>query len=189
MGKYINKKTVVDEETGEIIKQINWFGYDGFSEKGYRYRKNSEYIRYYFDAIPSDLTKDSLFLLFMLSEIMNEENVLVYRVKRKSKFSNIIYKPYDKDELRDKVNANGRPNCNYGINKFYKCWNELRKHCIKKVEYRTCKAWAINPAFISKCKQLPYWLYDEFQQYINPYLSANAINKFKTKLNEIKYGD
>lgn len=181
MGRYINKKMVVDEETGELIKQVNWYGYDGFNEKGYRYRKSADYIRYYFDTIPQDLSESSFYLLLMLAELANEENALVYRVERKSKFSNIIYRPYDKTELRDKVR------CKYGRNKFNECWNELTKHCLKKVQYKSFQAWVINPAMISKCKVLPYWLYDEFEQYINPYLSASAINKFHNKLNELKY--
>lgn len=39
----------------------------------------------------------------MLAEIMNDENMLVYRVKRKSKFRKIVFKPYDKEELRERI--------------------------------------------------------------------------------------
>lgn len=183
MGKYINKKTIVDEETGEIIKEVNWFGYDGFNEKGYRYRKSAESITVYYDALPQDLSKDAFLLLTQLAEFADKENVLVYRIPRKSKFSNILYKPYDKETLREKLRYK------MGINKFNECWSELNKHCIKRVEFRDMKVFALNPAIIMKGKILPYWLYYEFKDYINPYLSANAIKKFKNKIDEIIYGE
>lgn len=178
MGNYINKKTVIDSETGEIVKEMNWFGYDGFNDKGYKYRRNACFIRYYFDALPNNLSKDALFLLFMIAELMNEENVLVYRVKRKSKFSSIIYKPMTKDDIAERVRFH------YGINKFEKCWRELIKHCLKRIEYKDDTfVWAVNPSIISKCKQIPIWLYEEFKDYMNPFLTAITIKKLQDKIN------
>lgn len=126
MGNLINKKTIIDSETGEILKEKNWLGYDGFNENGYQYRRKAVHIRYYFDAIPDNLSEGAMMLLFMISEIMNEDNVLVYRVKRKSKFSSIIYKPLDKEDIAERIRYR------YGKNKFDRCWRELTKHCIKK---------------------------------------------------------
>lgn len=180
MGKYINKKMTIDSETGEIIKTVNWFGYDGFNEKGYNYRKSAQFLRVYYDAIPSNLSEAAFLLLEMIAELANEDNMLVYKVDRKSKFSNIIYKPLDKDDIFDRIRYK------YGKNKFDRCWKELTKHCIKKIQYTTCKAWAINPAIISKCKRVPYWLYEEFKEYMNPYLSAFAIKKFHDILNTME---
>ena len=51
MGHYINRKTVIDSETGEIMKENNWIGYDGFSDKGYKYRHRAVHIKYFFDSI------------------------------------------------------------------------------------------------------------------------------------------
>ena len=101
MGTYINRKTVIDAETGEIMKENNWYGYDGFNEKGYKYRHRGVFVRYYFDAIPSNLSEPAFLLLIMISELMNEENMLVYRVERKSKFSSILYKPLEKEDIRE----------------------------------------------------------------------------------------
>lgn len=180
MGHIINRKTLIDTETGEIIKEQNWLGYDGFSEKGYRYRNKALHIKYYFDALPQNLSESAMLLLFMISELMNEDNVLVYRVIRKSKFSKIIYKPMDKEDISERIRYR------YGKNKFDKCWKELTKHCLKQIEYYDIKAWAVNPAVFSKCKYLPYWLYEEFQDYLNPFLSAITIKKFANKLNDMK---
>ena len=85
MGKYINKNVIIDPESGEVLKEKFWVGYDGFCEKGYRYRNRALHIRYYFDSLPDNYDSDTLLLLFMIAELMNEENVLVYKVKRKSK--------------------------------------------------------------------------------------------------------
>ena len=41
MGEVINKKTSIDAETGEIIHERSWVGYDGFTNGGYQYRKKA----------------------------------------------------------------------------------------------------------------------------------------------------
>lgn len=176
MGENIVKKTLIDSKTGEVLKEKSFFSYDGFNDKGYKYRYRSDHIRYYFDAVPSTLSKEALLLLFMIAELANDENVLVYRVTRKSKFSTIIYKPMDKEEILLRLKYK------YGQNKFDRCWNELRKHCIKRIKYNNVWAWAINPAIISRCKQVPPWLYDEFSTYMNPYLTPLAIKKYQDLL-------
>lgn len=176
MGEYINKKTVIDSETGEIISSNNWVGYDGFNEKGYKYRSRACHIRYFPDSIPPNISKEALFLLFMIADIMNEDNVLVRRVERKSKFSTIIYKPLDKDDIRERCRFQ------YGMNKFDKCWRELNKQCLKRIQYYQYQVWAVNPAMINKCKYIPFWLYEEFQDYMNPYLSASTIKKLQNKI-------
>lgn len=178
MGELLNKKTVIDTETGEVVKQINWMGYDGFNDKGYKYREKQTHIRYYFDAIPPGLSKDALVMLILLAEQCTEENLMLKRVKRKSKFSNITFKPLDKEEIFELMRYP------MGINKFNSCWEELKKHCIKEIRYEDMNVWAINPAIISKCKQVPIWLYDEFKDYMNPYLTATTISKFNYKLRE-----
>lgn len=178
MGEYINKRTVIDAETGEILKTNNWVGYDGFSEKGYKYRNRSSYIRYYFDSTPPNLSEESFLLLIMIGELANQDNVLVRRVERKSKFSTIIYKPLDKEEIRELTRYK------YGQNKFDRCWRELAKKCIKKVKYYEFYVWAINPAVINRCKFVPFWLYEEFSESMNPYLTASTIKKLNDKIHD-----
>ena len=179
MGKYINKKTLIDPETGEILKESNWLGYDGFNEKGYKYRYKANKISYFSDSLPANLSKDAFFLLMMIAELLNEDNVLVRRVERKSKFSSIIYKPLYKEEIRE------RTRYTYGMNKFDKCWVELNKRCLKQVQYYDYKVWAVNPAIINKCKYVPYWLYDEFKESMNPYLTATTIKRLYNKTHGI----
>lgn len=179
MGHYINRKTVIDSETGEIMKENNWIGYDGFSDKGYKYRHRAVHIKYFFDSIPNNLSEAAWLLLIMIAEIMTEDNVLVYRIKRKSKFSTIIYKPYDKEEIRK------RTRFIYGQNKFDRCWSELNKHCLKKVRYYDYMVWAVNPAVINKCKEIPYWLCDEFKDYMTPHLTATTIKKLQNKIDNL----
>jgi hypothetical protein len=184
MAKYINKKVLIDPESGEILREKSWVGYDGFNEKGYRYRARSTHIRYYFDSLPANFDKDVLLLLFMIAELMNEENVLVYRVKRKSKFSNIIYKPMDKELIRESCRFP------FGMNKFDRCWKILTKNgTIKRVRYYNFLVWGVDPSVISKCREIPYWLYDAFQDTINPHLSAVAIKKFQNKLQCLYNGE
>lgn len=179
MGQYINKTTMIDAETGEIMKENSWVGYDGFGDNGYKYRNRAVHIKYFFDSIPNNLSEEAWTLLLMIAEIMNEENMLVYRVERKSKFSKIIYKPYDKEEIRS------RTRYIYGINKFDRCWRELNKHCLKKIKYYECWAWAVNPAVINKCKYIPFWLCDEFKEYMTPHLTATTIRKLQNKIDNL----
>ena len=179
MGQYINKKTTIDAETGEILKENNWIGFDGFNDKGYKYRGRAVHIRYFFDTLPSNLSEAAWTLLFMIAEIMTEDNVLVYRVKRKSKFSTIIYKPYDKEEIRN------RTRYTYGQNKFDKCWRELTKHCLKRIKYYESWVWAVNPAVINKCGYVPFWLCDEFKDSMTPYLTATTIKKLQNKIDNL----
>lgn len=156
-------------------------GFDNFNEKGYRYRDKAPHIRYYFDSLPDNLTENAWYLLMMIAEIMNEDNVLVYRVKRKSKFSSIIYKPMDKYDIME------RTRFRFGVNKFETAWKHLKKHCIKKIQYHDYLVWAVNPAVVSKTKYIPFWLYDEFKEYLDPHLSASTINKLKQKVLELYY--
>lgn len=179
MGKYINRTTMIDPETGEVVRENQWIGYDGFSDTGYKYRNKQIHIKYFFDSLPGNISHDSLFLLFMIAEIMTEDNVLVYKIKRKSKFSTIIYKPFDKEEIRLKTRFI------YGINKFDRCWRELNKHCIKRVKYYEYYVWAVNPTVINKCKEIPYWLCEEFKDYMTPHLSAATINKLENKIDNL----
>lgn len=180
MGHYINRTTMIDSETGEVVKENNWIGYDGFSNNGYKYRNKQTHIKYFFDSLPNHISESSWTLLLMIAEIMNNDNMLVYRVERKSKFSTIIYKPYDKEEIRT------RTRYVYGINKFDKCWKELTKHCLKKIQYYQCVAWAVNPAVINKCKEIPFWLCAEFKEYMTPYLSAATIKKLQNKIDNLE---
>ena len=179
MGKYINKKIMIDGDTGEVLKENSWFGYDGFTDKGYKYRNRAVHIKYFFDSIPNNLSEAAWLLLIMIAEIMTEDNVLVYRVQRKSKFSNILYKPYDKEEIRT------RTRYVYGQNKFDRCWRELTKHCLKRVKYYDYIVWAVNPAIINKCRTIPFWLCDEFKDYMTPHLSAASINKLQNKIDNL----
>lgn len=179
MGNYINRRSLIDAETGEIIRETNWVGYDGFTETGYKYRSRQCPIKYFPDSIPSNLSQAAWYLLFMMAEIMNDENVLVYRVDRKSKFSTILYKPYDKEDIRTKIRYP------YGQNKFDRCWQELSKHCLKRVQYYNYLVWAVNPAVISKSKEIPYWLCAEFKDYLIPHMSAISVKKLQNKIDNL----
>ena len=183
MGQYVNRKTVIDKETGEVLKVNNWIGYDGFNEKGYKYRNKAPHIRYFYDAIPPNLSSGAFGLLMQLAEMANQDNALVRRVERKSRFSNIIYKPLDSEEIRGKLKYK------MGICNFKKYWRELKKQCLKQVEYHDYITWIINPAIINKCSYVPYWLYEEFKEYMDPYLSSMAIKKLDDKVKELYYED
>lgn len=181
MGKNIVNKTIIDSETGEVLKQNSFFYYDGFNDKGFKYRgKQNNKIVFFPDTIPTTLSEKGFTLLCMLCEIANEDNVLVYRVERKSKFSSIVYKPLDKEDISNRLRFK------WGKNKFDKYWNELKKHCIKRIRYHQYMVWAINPAIINKCKQIPPWLYDEFSIYMNPHMSKSAILKYQNMLKDLK---
>ena len=182
MGEYINKKVQIDAETGEIMDEKYWLGYDGFSEKGYKYRNRAVHIRYYFDSLPDNYDESTWTLLFLIAELMTEENMLVYRVKRKSKFSNIIYKPMDKEYIKEHIRFK------YGRHRFDRCWSVLRKSALKQIRYHQYLCWAVNPSIISKCRDVPYWLYDAFKEYMNPHLSAKAVQKLNRKVKEL-YAD
>ena len=180
MGEYINIRTTIDSETGEVLKESNWIGYDGFTDKGYRYRARQPQIHFNLDSIPDNLSKDSMVLLFMLAELMNQDNVLVYRVERKSKFSNFVYKPYDKEDLRLRCRFR------FGMNKFDKCWQELSRHCLKRVQYYQYIVWAINPAVIHRSNFLPIWLCAEFKEYLLPHLSPSTVKKLQNKIDNLE---
>lgn len=176
MGKDLIKKTVVDSNTGEVIMENSFFYYDGFNEKGFKYRYRADKITVFYDSIPTTLSDNAFLLLYMMAEIANEDNVLVYRVTRKSRFSSIIYKPLSKDEIKSRLRFK------FGINKFNNAWRELKKHCIKEVRYHEYLVWAINPAIICRCKQVPPWLYEEFSQYLNPHMTNISIKKMQDLL-------
>lgn len=180
MAQILNKRVAIDPETGEVLSEKKWIGYDGFNDKGYNYRPRSVFIRYYFDSLPANYDKETLMLLIMIAELANEDNVLVYRIPRKSKFSSVIYKALCKEDIRE------RTRFVYGINKFDKCWNKLTKYALKRIQYYNFQAWAVNPAIVSKCKYVPFWLYEAFQDEMNPHLSALAINKLQSRIAEYK---
>ena len=184
MGQYLNRKTVIDKETGEIIQTTNWIAYDGFNNKGYKYRHRQPHIRYFYDAAPPTLSYDAYALLLQLAEIANEENALVKRVERKSKFSNRIYKPLEKDEIKERIKYKKK----FGINKFDKCWRELQKRCMKQVRYYDYMTWVLNPAIVYKSTYVPYWLCEEFKEDMQPFMSAMAVKKLDEKIKEFYRG-
>lgn len=155
----------------------------GFQINGYKYRNRAVYIRYFFDSLPDNYDESTLMLLFSIAEMMNEENMLVYRVKRKSKFSNIIYKPMDKDDIRE------RTRFKFGQHRFDRCWRILKKHALKQIRYHQYLCWAVNPSIVSKCRDVPYWLYDEFKEYMNPHLAAKTVMKLDRKVKEMYQDD
>lgn len=155
----------------------NGFGFDGFTSKGYKYRK-TEGIRVFFDSIPADLSENAILLLLMLARVANNENMLVEKVPYKSRFSSIRYSALTIEEMRTRTAKV------YGIVKYKKAFTELKKHCLKKIKYNGINAWAINPAFVMCSPFLPIWLYNEFQEDINPHLTAYAIKTFRSKINE-----
>ena len=59
MGEYINIRTTIDGDTGEVLKENNWVGYDGFTNKGYKYRARQSHIHFHMDSIPNNLSKDA----------------------------------------------------------------------------------------------------------------------------------
>lgn len=153
----------------------------GFTDKGsYKYRyRNPNNITVYWDALPSGLDDKCFLLLMMLASLADGNNVLSRRVSRKSKFSTIVYKPMDKEDIRDSLKWK------FGENKFDKCWTELKKHCIKQIKYYDDRLfWVINPAFVNRCRSVPYWLYKEFSVYMNPYMTKLAINKMHDIITE-----
>ena len=179
MGEYVNKTMMIDSDTGEIMKEKSWVGYDGFSDTGYKYRSRQTHIKYFFDSLPEALSMESLLLLVMIAEVMTEDNVLVYKVERKSRFKSTVYMPYDKEEIRQ------RTRFTYGINKFDRCWRELNKHCLKQVRYYQYRVWAVNPAVINKCKEIPFWLCDEFKDYMHPHMTAASVKKMQQKIDNL----
>jgi len=180
MGNYINKHTLVDGDTGEILQQKEYINYDGFSENGYAYRPRVSSVKFFSDSLPDNISCEAWTLLMMIAEVMNDDNVLIQRVKRKSKFSDIIYLPLTTDEIRE------RTRFVYGKNKFFRCWYQLRKHCIKKVKYHDTTCWCVNPAVVMKSKYIPIWLYAEFYQYLDPHISSTSLKKIKAKLEELQ---
>ena len=181
MGQTMVNKTIIDTDNGEILKEDRFFYYDGFNDKGFKYRgKQGNKITFFPDTLPTTLSEKGFTLLCMIAELANEENVLVYRIERKSKFSTIIYKPLDKDEISKRLRFK------WGIHKFDKYWKELRKHCLKRIRYHDVWVWAVNPAMINRCPQIPPWLYEEFAVYMNPHMTKNAILKMQNMLKNLE---
>lgn len=177
MGNNVVVRTTLDGNTGEVIKEKKFFSFDGFTEKGYKYRYRAGRIQIFPDTIPDSLSGDAFQLLYMLAELANDEGVLVYRVTRKSKFSEIIYKPLYREEIMRRLRWS------YGHNKFDKCFRELKKHCIKKVPYYNTTAWCLNPAIVMIGRGvITPFMYDEFKLYLNPYMSRGAIKKMQDLL-------
>lgn len=176
MGNNIKKQTLIDQKTGEILREKTFLYFDGFNDKGYKYRYKHNSIKYYSDCLPCNLSEEAYLLLMMLAELVNEDNVLVYRVTRKSKFSSVVYKPMEREDIRNSLRYK------YGQNKFDRCWAELKKHCIKRIKYHDYMVWCLNPSIINRCPQLPPWLYDEFKTDLNPYLTTLTIQKFENLL-------
>lgn len=177
MSRDIEKKTIINPETGEIIKETFNMVYDGFSDEGFRYRyKSASKIEIHLDSIPPDLDKDAIYLLLMISEMATTENVLVKKIPVKKRFENMEYEAMKLDEIRL-----GCKNP-FGRNKFTRYWTILRKQCIKRVWYHDILVFAINPAILNKTYYVPFWLYEEFQDYMNPHLTNYKIKKLQSKI-------
>ena len=103
----------------------------------------------------------------------------VYQVKENAEEKYPALKDYIREHIRFK----------YGRHRFDRCWSKLRKHAIKQIRYHQYLCWAVNPAIVSKCREVPYWLYDTFKEYMNPHLAAKTVAKLNRKVKELYQDD
>ena len=76
MANVIKSIRTIDEETGEIYYEKNFKSFDGWNDKGYRFRGRYNAIKFY----PDNMVKvepNIIKIFFLICNIMNEDNLLV----------------------------------------------------------------------------------------------------------------
>jgi hypothetical protein len=172
MAEVINKTVAVDVETGEIYYQRSWAGFNGWTEKGYKYRNKYYPVQFYPDTIPK-LLPNTLKIFFYICMLMNEDNLLLERKAAKDKYSSPKIIPYTVEEIWEKLDYR------FSMYSFKKAWQELTPKYVRKIKIYGKGIWAVNPAFANRTKYLPVFLWKEFSVDINNKLSKQVISRFQ----------
>lgn len=165
--------TAIDPDTGEIVntgKKVRW---NGWKDNAYRYRYKAPYVRIFFDA-NYDLKKQELALFWEICRLMNKDNLLVRKVQKEKYSKSAEYEPLTRDDIFEEVT--------FSRSTFMRAWKKLNGKYIKKIKVESMKVWAVNPAFAMKGDYLEPFLYENFEEYLCPFLSQITRSKFNSIL-------
>lgn len=170
MANVIKSIRTIDEETGEIYYEKNFKSFDGWNDKGYRFRGRYNAIKFY----PDNMVKvepNIIKIFFLICNIMNEDNLLV-TIKKGNKYTGPEITPYTVEEIRENL-----PYC-VSEYSFKKAWKALVPRYIRKIKLEGKNIWAVNPAFANRCIYVPPFLWENFKEDMNKFISNNNIKRY-----------
>ena len=178
MADVIKKITAIDADTGEIYYENKWKTFNGWTEKGYKYRYRYDALKFYPDNMPQ-LPPNIMKVFFLICNLMNEDNLLIEKTKNATKYSAPEIRALTMEEIRERL---AYPISEYS---FKKAWKAITPRHIKRIKFQGKWIWAVNPSFANRCRYIPVWLWYEFQQDLNPKLGASNVARYKNMyLNE-----
>jgi hypothetical protein len=166
MSEIINKRFLIDKETGEIIKS-NAYTFESHynKDKGYKY-KNEFGIKFVSSNVPSELTDAELGKLFRLSQSMLiNSNLLIVRT------TNGKVKPITTEDL-EKLLSFSRST----LFRFLRKCRDLK--VLKSVIVEEETHYYLSPVYFFRGKWLSPNLYWLFQEELDHVLPKKAINFF-----------
>lgn len=172
MADIINKVTSIDANTGEIYYERQTKGFNGWSDKGYKFRYRYSGLVFYPDNLP--LIEPNIFkVYFQICTLMNEENLLIQLKKTNNKYKAPELIPLTIDDIIEKIP--------YKISSyaFKKAWQQIVPRYIKRIKFNGKKVWAVNPAFANRCRYLPPFLWNEFKEDLNEKLGVYNIKRYE----------
>lgn len=173
-------RTVVDAQTGEILSKKKYANWTGWKDDEYKYRYRNKPLKLYLD-MEWDLTAAQLRVFLLICNYMNSENLFIEFQKSIKKYKVGKFVPLTKDDIYENVKDK------IARITFERAWKGLLGKYIKKIDVNGMKVWAVNPAFASKLDYLPLYMYVPFKEYIDPFLTIQALKKYQSmELNEYK---
>lgn len=156
LANIINKTTSVDADTGEIYYERQWKSFNGWNDEGYKYRYRYNSLKFYPDMLPR-VDPNILKVFFMICCITNEDNLLAYKTKSRSKYKKPELHIYTTEEIWEHLP--------YKISKysFKNAWSKLVPRYIRKIKVEDKRIWAVNPAYANRCSTVPLFLFSAFK--------------------------
>lgn len=172
MAEIIKKIRSIDTETGEIYFEKEWHSWNGWSDKGYKYRYRYSAVKFYPDNLPL-LEPNVLKIFFDICSIMNEENLLLEKKRPKDKYSGPKITPYTVSDIWEKLPHR------FSEYSFKKAWQKITPKYIKKIKVFGKSIWAVNPAFANRTMYLPLFLWKEFKDDLSQKLSTSIVKRYE----------
>lgn len=164
--------TTVDAETGELLARYRKEVWGGWKNDSYRFRSQANPLKIYQDT---DMYLSAAEMGFMVEicKQMNSENLFIGYRRPTKKYHGEKYYPLTKDDIF--YNMSRR----VSKSTFEKHWRTLNGKYIKRIKVEDMSVWAVNPAYFSKIKFMPVYLYFPFKTDIDPFLNEMARTKFE----------
>jgi hypothetical protein len=170
----IRESRLIDERTGQVIAQKSGFFETFHPEKGYLFRNNAKYVKFYQEIPLSDVVRnkgDYANMHYLAEHLYKDTNMIsVYRNKK--------HQPASEHDMQGIVKM-----CDRRFKEFLD--RMVGAGVIAKVTVKTentlTAQYYINPLYFNTSRYLPASLYMLFQKQLDSHLDGWVVRRFHEK--------